>query len=219
MSRRLVIFDIDGTLINSGDVICRAMRAAFAEQAVTPPDDARIRSIIGLSLLEAIRRLMPPGAADHAPAIADAYARHYRPLAAEPPLYEGVRELLEALDDEGFLIGAATGKSRRGLDHAFEHHRIGHHFVASRTADQCPGKPHPAMINEVVALAGVKANQAVMIGDTTYDMQMAVSAGCGAVGVSWGYHDVSALRDAGAEPVADDMAHLGRILRMQRNLS
>ncbi|MGB0496961.1 MAG: HAD-IA family hydrolase [Rubricella sp.] len=204
MSRlRLAVFDMDGTLIDSQSLILASMRAAFAELGRAAPSDADVLSIVGLSLPVAIARLAPglsPAAVDR---VADLYKAAFVRLRAETggeatvPLYPGMRGLLEDLSRrESLLLGVATGKARRGLDHVYAAHGIGHHFVTSQTADTHPSKPHPAMLHAALSETGVDPADAVMIGDTEFDMEMGRAAGMRTIAVSWGYHPVERLRAA-----------------------
>ncbi len=201
MPLRLVIFDVDGTLVDSLGDIALAMHHAFAEVDAPVPERAAIKGIIGLSLDVAMARLAPDlGPRDH-DALVEAYKRSYMSLRAQAgaahssPLFPGTREMLgdlAARDD--LLLGVATGKSRRGLDKLIEGHGLHGLFVTSQVADYHPSKPHPAMLHAALDEAGVAAGDAVMVGDTTYDMDMARAAGIAAIGVSWGYHPVADLK-------------------------
>ena len=130
-----------------------------------------------------------------------------------PTIKDGIGALIEQLDAEGWLLAVATGKSDRGLHACLDTHGIKHRFVSLQTADRHPSKPHPAMLEEALADAGVEPGDAVMIGDTTFDMEMAVNAGVRAIGVSWGYHEPQELFDTGASAVADTAEQLGDMIR------
>jgi phosphoglycolate phosphatase len=130
-------------------------------------------------------------------------------------LYEGIAALLDALRDDGWLLGVATGKSDRGLAHCLAEHGLDGHFVTLQTADRHPSKPHPAMLEAAMSATGTRARDCAMIGDTAYDMAMARAAGVRAIGVAWGYHAVAELVEAGAEAVAASPAELGRLLGAQ----
>ncbi|QIE46661.1 HAD-IA family hydrolase [Pseudohalocynthiibacter aestuariivivens] len=214
---RLIIFDVDGTLVDSQDDITRAMTRAFEGVGAPVPPREAILGIVGLSLDVAMVRLAPDlDMAIHARMV-DGYKAAYMSLRAEAgaaqssPLYPGARDALETLNaTPETLLGVATGKSRRGLDKLLEGHGLMHMFVTQQVADFHPSKPHPAMIEAALAETGVDARDAVMIGDTSYDMDMARAAGVAAIGVSWGYHPVSAL--AAADVVIDRFADLPRTL-------
>ncbi|WP_252731198.1 HAD-IA family hydrolase [Lentibacter algarum] len=218
---RLVIFDVDGTLVDSQDDICAAMTAAFDGQNLRVPTRAAIKGIVGLSLPEAMIRLAPEQTAAHE-ALVEGYKAAYMSLRAEQgaaqssPLYEGAREVLDMLRDEDeTFLAIATGKSRRGLDKLLEGHGLQGYFHSEQVADYHPSKPHPAMLEAALRETGLEASQAVMIGDTSFDMEMARAAGMNAIGVSWGYHEVSSLnadaivQNFGELPAAIDQV-LGR---------
>jgi phosphoglycolate phosphatase len=205
----LVIFDVDGTLMDSRVAILGAMRAAFLAQDLAPPPDAAILRIVGLSLPQAIARLAPEASAAAVAALAEAYKAAFIRLRAETggeataPLYPGARSALERLDAAGLLLSVATGKARRGLDHALDGHDLRRFFLATQTADDAPSKPHPGMVLNALGATGVEAGRAAMVGDTVYDIEMARAAGVAAIGVSWGYHPAEELRAAGAIAVLD----------------
>jgi len=202
----LVIFDCDGTLVDSQNGIVAAMERAFGAEGLGAPARTAVLGVVGLSLPEAFERL----AADQAPSVRSRLAAHYRTAAAfvrampehGDPLYDGAAETIAALaarDD--VLLGIATGKSRRGVDRLLARHGWERSFVTIQTADANPSKPHPAMIERACAEAGVPPDAAVMVGDTAFDMAMAVNAGVGAIGVAWGYHPVAELEKSGAHVV------------------
>ena len=212
---KLVIFDVDGTLVDSQADIVRAMDAAFSTLGRATPTRADILSIVGLSLDEAMARLAPDLASEKravlVQAYKDAYASHRDTMGHSSPLYPGVQAVLEKLGarDE-VLLGIATGKSRRGLSALLQAHGLERVFVTEQVSDFHPSKPHPAMLEAALAEAGVAAQDAVMVGDTSYDMDMAKAAGIFGIGVSWGYHPRAALTSAGV--VLDDMAELPALL-------
>ncbi|HEY6916553.1 MAG TPA: HAD-IA family hydrolase [Allosphingosinicella sp.] len=214
---RLAIFDCDGTLVDSQANICLAMEACFAAAKLDPPCRERTRKVVGLSLVEAMRAMLPE--ADHAlhVALAEEYKRAFQRLRGnglvQEPLYEGMKELIAELDDAGWLLGVATGKSDRGLRLCLEHHGIHARFVTLQTADRHPSKPHPSMIEAALAEAGAAPETAMMIGDTSYDMAMARAASVRAVGVSWGYHDEGALKEAGADHIVAAPAAIAALAR------
>jgi phosphoglycolate phosphatase len=213
---RLAIFDCDGTLVDSQANICLAMEHAFNEAGLIPPQRHATRRIVGLSLVEAMRMLMP-GADDLAHrAMAERYKAAFFTLRGNglvnEPLYDGIAGLLSKLDEEGWLLGVATGKSDRGLERCLDHHGITGLFVTLQTADRHPSKPHPSMVHQALADAGVEAANAVVIGDTVYDIHMGKAAGCRTIGVNWGYHPVAELREAGASAIAESMDELDALL-------
>lgn len=206
---RLAVFDCDGTLVDSQRSIVAAMHAAFDLHGLERPESARIRRVVGLPLEEAIRRLVPVDGLDTigglARAYKDAFSRHRESGAgSEELLYPGVAETLQGLGKKGWSMGVATGKSLRGLRAVLDQHRLGSHFVTLQTSDVGPGKPAPDMLLRAMAETGVAARHTVMIGDTTFDMEMAVNARVKAIGVGWGYHAPEELTAAGATILVDD---------------
>lgn len=199
---RLVLFDVDGTLVDSQGSIVSAMNASFDALALPAPGRGEILSIVGLSLPNALARLVPNQPASIQERLVEGYkqayhAQHLAQGAANSPLYPGAREAIAALHAiPEVLLGVATGKSKRGLDALVEAHGLERFFVTRQVADHHPSKPHPSMIDTARAETGVEAANTVMIGDTRFDMDMARAAGVTGVGVSWGYHDKSALEHA-----------------------
>jgi len=214
MTLRLAIFDCDGTLIDSQHSIVAAMDAAFAAMSLGGPSRADCLSVVGLSLPEAMARLLPEAEPAFHHEISAHYKQAFHALRAggqlSEPLYDGIADLLDALEADGWLLAVATGKSDRGLRLALEHHGLFGRFVSLQTADRHPSKPHPSMIEAALAQAGVDRAQAVMIGDTSFDMAMAQAAGVRGLGVGWGYHQPDALIAAGAHSVAMDSGELAR---------
>jgi len=214
---RLALFDCDGTLVDSQHAIVEAMRRAFEGAKLAPPDRAHILSIVGLSLPQAMARLLPDTDADYHQHMSDQYKLAFRAMRAEDsvvePLYDGIVDLIHALDAEGWMLGVATGKSDRGLKLCLTRHGIIDRFVTLQTADRHPSKPHPSMAMQAMADAGAAPETTVMIGDTSYDMEMAVNAGLRGIGVPWGYHGAEELIAAGASAVAVDMDDLARHIR------
>lgn len=206
---RLVIFDVDGTLVDSQAHIVHSMTTAFLAHGLTPPNRAEILSIVGLSLPVAMARLLP-GRPQLIGGLVDAYKDAFAQSPKMPgpiarsPLYPGVSELLARLGAEAeTLLAIATSKSRRGLDHLVDLHGWHGLFQSVQCADDHPSKPHPSMIEACLRETGVDVARAVVIGDTTYDMQMGRAAGITALGVAWGYHSIDALHQAGADHVID----------------
>jgi phosphoglycolate phosphatase len=214
---RLAIFDCDGTLVDSQHNICAAMEACFAAVGLPPPSPERTRRVVGLSLVEAMQAMAPDAPPPLHVEMAEEYKAAFLRLReqghVEEPLFEGVPELLDALEADGWLLGVATGKSDRGLSLCLDCHGIGHRFVTLQTADRHPSKPHPSMIEQAMADAGAAPETTWMIGDTSYDIAMARAAGATAIGVAWGYHAPDELWEAGAHHVA---GHPGEILEMMR---
>jgi phosphoglycolate phosphatase len=213
---RLAVFDVDGTLIDSQHNIVASMLYACERNSVPAPTDEAIRRIIGLSLLEAVTRLLPGAEPDMIGRVVEDYKNGFAELRARPdhhePLFPGAIEALDVLEREGWILAVATGKSRRGLLAMVERHGFDGRFVSLQCADDNPGKPHPAMLRRAIAEAGARAEDTVMIGDTSYDMQMGRSAGARAVGVAWGYHAPEELLASGAHVIVGSYPELAGIL-------
>jgi len=214
---RLAVFDCDGTLVDGQAAVCEAMKAGFEAIGLPVPSEHEIRRIIGVSLPVAIRNLAPEGTAQE---LLDQTVEAYRAAffqmrqegRVQEPLYDGIRELLEALRGNGWELGVATGKTRRGLDGSLAMHGIDHLFSTLQTSDIHPSKPDPAMLAAAMAETGATPEHTVMIGDTAYDMEMARRAGVRAIGVCWGYHAPEELYGGGADDIADDPDHLEVLL-------
>ncbi|SDH05369.1 HAD-IA family hydrolase [Roseospirillum parvum] len=214
-SLTLVAFDVDGTLIDSQGTIVLAMERAFEGHGLAVPPPAAVRGVIGLSLPEAIGRLLPE---DAPPALAEALSADYRAAffelrqaGAPDPLFPGAAQALVRAARAGHLLALVTGKSRRGVTALLERpdvQALGVSIDAIATADDGPGKPDPFLLRKAMADVGVDPAFTLMVGDTTYDMEMAVRAGVPAVGVSWGYHAPQALAAAGAGRVIDRFEEL-----------
>lgn len=203
---RLVLFDCDGTLVDSAHHIVSAMQGAFTLHDLAAPSEAEVKGIIGLSLPKAIAHLASSHPeAPHAE-IVEAYKAIYRdamaPGAATEPLFPGIIEVLDALATDATLLGVATGKSRAGLDRILAGHGLTDRFATTMTADDAPSKPAPEMVLRALAATGADATRTVVIGDSGFDMQMARSAGARALGVAWGYQAVERLAEAGADKIA-----------------
>lgn len=213
---RLVVFDVDGTLIDSEHNIVAAMTEAWSRMELGVPDPVDVRRIIGLSLVEACGALLPWAPHNLHRAVAEAYKDAFRALRLLPdtdePLFPGVIEALDELERAGWLLGLATGKSRRGVQAMLDSHGLHGRFLTIQTADDNPGKPHPAMLERAAAECGVAPSRVVMVGDTAYDMLMANSARAAALGVSWGYHSLDELHRAGARMVIDSFDNLTEIV-------
>ena len=173
---RLAIFDCDGTLVDSQANICRAMVDAFAAEKLAPPAHPAIRRVVGLSLTEAMRALLPEAEPSFHARLCDSYKRAFQAMRGtgqvDEPLFPGIADALNMLEAEGWLLAVATGKSDRGLRHCLEVHKLEKMFVSLQTADRHPSKPHPSMIFEAMADAGAVPETSVMIGDTSFDIGM-----------------------------------------------
>jgi phosphoglycolate phosphatase len=214
MSRKLVVFDVDGTLVDSQAEILGAMNAGFSDLGLMAPGRDEILSIVGLSLPQAMAQLAPDLPLADQTRLAEEYKRAYmaaRLAGAVPPFYPGMRELLDTLAErDDLLLGVATGKSRRGLTSLIESHGLAGHFVTTQVADDHPSKPHPSMLMAALTEADVEADAAVMIGDTSYDIQMGHGARMATIGVTWGYHPRAALE--AASMVVDRVDDLGDVI-------
>lgn len=214
MSNPLVVFDCDGTLVDSQHSICAAMAQAFDDAKLIPPDRTAILAIVGLSLPHAMARLLPEAEVDLHAHLTERYKQAFHAMRGRgqvsEPLYPGIAELIETLNAAGWLLGVATGKSDRGLALCLAHHGIADRFVTFQTADRHPSKPHPSMLLQAMADAGASPQTTVMIGDTHFDIDMGLAAGTRAIGVGWGYHRPQELLDAGAHAIAMDSAELHR---------
>lgn len=205
----LIIFDWDGTLMDSEAKIVRCMQAAARDLEIADPGPAAIRHIIGLGLQEAMQALFPGQTPESRQQLVDRYRQHFLEIdSTAMPLFPGVLEGLARLSEEGYLLAIATGKARRGLERVLDETGTRHLFVASRCADEAFSKPHPRMLEDVLGMTGVDAGRAIMVGDTIYDVQMARDARVAAVAVSYGVHPRQALLDHGALACLDSFAEL-----------
>jgi len=190
----LIVFDWDGTLLDSAAAIVRAIQAASADLGLPVPTDARARHVIGLGLSDALHHAVPELPVEAYPQMVERYRHHYLSSDHELTLFEGTVELIAELHGKGHLLAVATGKSRKGLDRALGFSGLGQYFHATRCADECFSKPHPAMLHELMDELGVAAESCLMIGDTTHDLLMAKNAGVAGLAVSFGAHPVSQLQ-------------------------
>lgn len=212
---RLVVFDVDGTLVDSQHLIVAAQAAAFGEMGLPAPERRVALSVVGLSLPQAFRRLV--GQDGPVEELSERYKLAYNRLRLDPnheePLFPGMHDLLDRLHARpGVVLGIATGKSRRGVDRLLAHYGWEDRFITTQTADDAASKPHPEMLLRAMAEAGTRPESTVMIGDTTFDIGMAVAAGVAPIGVAWGYHAPGILYRAGAVTVVEDAAALDGIL-------
>lgn len=210
---RLILFDFDGTLVDSQQFIIAAMGSAFAAHGLATPGPEAVRRVVGLALELAVARLLPdPNDMDLARRVAASYREAFFELRSNgtyhEPLFPGVREALGQLDEPHICLGIVTGKSRRGLLSSLERHNLSEHFVTLQTADDGPSKPHPALLERAMAEVGAERAETVVIGDTTFDIEMAVNASVRAIGVAWGYHPAEELRASGADQVIEHFEQL-----------
>jgi phosphoglycolate phosphatase len=190
---RLLAFDWDGTLADSTSLIAVALQETCREMGLPVPDDTAAKHVIGLSYQDSIRYLAPTLEPGHHEHFRERFGANYLAGDASIPLFDGVHEMLAELDARGFVLGIATGKSRRGLTRVLEQHGIAHRFGVSRCADEGFSKPHPDMLLTLMGQAGVDADATLMIGDTTHDLQLARNAGAASVAVSYGAHPLEGL--------------------------
>lgn len=193
-SLRLIVFDWDGTLMDSEARIVGCMQAALRDVGVEPLPPARIRQVIGLGLNEAVHALQTEATTERLQAVADRYRHHFLTddtIPSQP--FAGAEDTLQALTDRGYLLAVATGKGRRGLDRALEETGFGRFFHATRCADETRSKPHPQMLLELMDSLGAEPEETLVVGDTEFDLQMATNAGAAALAVSYGVHERECL--------------------------
>lgn len=208
----LIIFDWDGTLMDSAATIVDCIQAACAELGLTVPSREAASHIIGLGLKDALTRLLPDLPTEQYPRLVEAYRRHYLARDMHIPLFPGAVDLLADLHARGHLLAVATGKARRGLERAFRHSGLGRYFHASRTADETFSKPHPAMIVELLEELEVAADRALMVGDTSHDLLMARNAGVAALAAGYGAHPAASLHEYAPLAVCPTFAELAQWL-------
>lgn len=209
---QLIVFDCDGTLVDSQAVIVACAQDAFAAVGLVAPSVDRIRHIVGVSLEPAMRMLLDRDDPEMGRRIAEAYREAFFARRAMPdhdePLFDGVVETLDALAARGAVMGVATGKTMRGLVQILERHALERYFVTLQTADLHPSKPHPSMLEAAMRETGAAADATWIVGDTTWDIEMGRLAGCRSIGVSYGNHAPEVLRTAGAAHVIDRLNDL-----------
>jgi phosphoglycolate phosphatase len=209
----LLIFDWDGTLMDSAGVIVACIQAASADLGWPVPSRAAASHIIGLGLKEAVQSLFPDRSEEEIPLLVERYRHHYLSQDHEIALFEGARELVAELHGRGHQMAVATGKARRGLDRAFEHSGLRPYFHASRTADETFSKPHPAMIHELLEELGADPERTLMIGDTSHDLQMAKNAGIASLAAGYGAHPADHLAGFGPLCICPSFSDLAQWLR------
>ena len=195
MTRRfdLIVFDWDGTLVDSTRLIARCIQAACADLGTAVPSDRDASYVIGLGLADALRHAAPDLPPTRYRELGERYRHHYHASRNDLVLFEGTLEMLQALKHRNHRLGVATGKTRRGLDDALQHSALKGLFDATRTADETAGKPDPLMLHELMRELGTGADRTLMVGDTTHDLQLAVNAGCASVAVGFGAHEHEAF--------------------------
>ena len=209
----LIVFDWDGTLMDSTGAIVASIQAAATDLGIEPPSDERAHHIIGLGLIDALRHALPDLPAERYQDVALRYRQHYMSRDHELLLFDGAEALIDELATAGHMLAVATGKTRKGLDRAFEVSGLGTLFQASRCADECHSKPHPQMLEELMDEFGVEPGATLMIGDTTHDLLMARNAGVAALGVAYGAHPREALEIEAPLYCAGNVAQLAEWLR------
>lgn len=208
----LFIFDWDGTVIDSTAKIIHSMQRAIASEKLPYRDEGEVRQIIGLGLPEAIRQLFPQIEPESMARLRACYSEFYIEADQTPcQFYPDVRETLTALREQGYRLAVATGKSRKGLDRVLSNLGMGDYFDATRCADETRSKPHPQMVLELLSELAVSREQAVMVGDTSFDLDMATNAGIAGVGVSYGAHPVERLQRCSPAKIIDRFADLQSI--------
>ncbi len=210
MSKRydLIVFDWDGTVMDSTAVIAGSIQAACRDLGLNVPDDETARHVIGLGLDQALRYAVPDMPDTMRPDLVERYRRHFLAQDQAIPLFDGARETIAELHDAGYRLGVATGKSRAGLNRAMESTGMKNYFHATRTADQTLSKPDPAMLLELMEELGVNAERTLMVGDTTHDVQMAQNAKVDVVAVGYGAHTPQQLRELNPLALVEDFAEL-----------
>lgn len=210
---QLIVFDWDGTLMDSAGAIVACMQAAAVDLGITPPDEKTARQVIGLGLHDALAAAMPGVPECEYKLVAERYRHHYLSQDHELMLFPGAYELVADLSETGLLLGVATGKSRAGLNRALETSALRHFFHATRCADECSSKPAPDMLLEIMGELGASPGRTLMIGDTTHDLQMAKNARVGALAVGYGAHPREVLEAEQPLGLIDDFAQLAEWLR------
>jgi phosphoglycolate phosphatase len=211
MSRKnydLLVFDWDGTLMDSTTTIIRCIQAAAQDLGLSTPTTENASYVIGLGLADAMKIAMPDVDPEYYPQIVARYRQHYLSQDHDLLLFDGVREMLTDLSQQGYLLAVATGKSRVGLNRALTQHNLTPLFHATRCADETFPKPHPAMLLELTSELGQDINRTVMIGDTTHDLLMAGNAGAEAIAVNYGAHEDHALQELNPVYIANSIAVL-----------
>lgn len=203
-----VVFDWDGTLMDSTHSIVSSIQGACRDLALPVPTDQEARWVIGLSLDSALYRVVPDLTAEQFPLFLDRYRAHFHQRDTQLRLFHGVPELLQGLKQQNVLLGVATGKSRVGLDRMLAAQQWQQHFDITRCADESFGKPHPGMLMDIMQALGLDPEQVVMVGDTTHDVQMAHNAGIDSLAVSYGAHDKPTLAESHPTAMLDSVGEM-----------
>jgi phosphoglycolate phosphatase len=204
----LIVFDWDGTLMDSTATIVKCIQAAAKDLGLPIPDQKAASYVIGLGLYDAMQAVLPDLDPKFYPRMVERYRYHYLAMDQDLILFEGVREMLLELSQQGYFLAVATGKSRVGLNRALDTVKLMSLFHATRCADETFSKPHPAMLQELTRELGQDMKRTVMIGDTTHDLQMAINAGASGVGVRYGAHSESELVPLKPLHIADSITDL-----------
>jgi len=206
---QLIIFDWDGTLMDSAQKIANCIRASARDVGVAEPSVERAKSIIGLGLFEAMQTLFPDLDTNQVQSLVDRYKYHFvRGDVTEQQLFDGVEEGLRALENSGAMLAVATGKSRAGLDRAFASNGLEKHFTVTRCADETRSKPHPQMLNEILDFTAIDSSKTIMVGDTTFDMDMALNANIAGLGAGYGVHSEQMLMASKAVAVHQNFGEM-----------
>lgn len=207
MKYELIVFDWDGTLMDSTDHIINCMQQAIKQLAMPTLNDNTIRCIIGLGLTEAALELYPDASENVIDQLANSYKQVWLNSPYDPPLFEHATTLIQQLSQQDYFLGVATGKSRRGLNKVLQSTQLSDFFHATRCADECHSKPHPQMLAELIDYCGVNPKATLMIGDTEYDLQMAHNAGADSLGISHGAHSIELLQACQPQDIVSDLFH------------
>lgn len=210
---QLIVFDWDGTVMDSTAVIATSIQSACRDLALPVPSDENARHVIGMGLVDALRHAVPDAPEAMYEPLAERYRHYFLAQDQSIPLFSGARETIAELHEAGHALAVATGKSRKGLDRVMDSSGLRAYFHASRTADETFSKPHPAMLQEIMDELGMQPEQVLMIGDTTHDLQMAINAGVDAVGMTYGAHPEEQLRALNPRALLDDFHQLRVWLR------
>lgn len=204
----LIVFDWDGTVMDSTAAIACSIQSACRDLDLPVPSDEDARYVIGMGLIEALRHAVPDAPESMYEPLAQRYRYHFLAQDSVIPLFAEARATIQELHEQGYWLAVATGKNRNGLNRVLESCDMGQYFHATRTADQTFSKPHPAMLLEIMDELGLAADRVLMVGDTTHDLQMAINAGVDAVGVTHGAHPVEQLRALNPLALLDDFVQL-----------